>query len=187
MIEIVAPFSGGIGHLEKTFYSNTKCEKIEAYDLVIKLSYMNPTGNQILAPADGIILAIDIESDEFLILLENSMKLLVQFDVRIVEGHYRLGFTPLVVQGQRVDSGEAIIKVAPGYLDNIHPSRYSTLIVYEPNLIWHVVNHQDDVVAGETAILYLDLEDPRKEFQPPLCHTIYDFDRLRTRFVLGRG
>lgn len=187
MIEIVAPFSGGIGYLEKTCYGNNKCEEIEAYGLVIRLSYMNPAGDTILAPADGIILAINIESDEFLILLENGMKLLVQFDVKVVEKQLQVGFTLLVAESQQVDRGEPIIKIYPGYLDDLHASRYSTLIVYEPDLIWHVVSHQEDVVAGETVILYLDLESPCDQFPPSRCHAIYDFDSLRTRFILGRG
>lgn len=185
MIEIVAPFSGGIGYIEKTCYGNNAREKIDAYDIIIKLSYINPTGDYIVAPADGTILRISIEADEFLILLENGIKMLVQFDTNVVQGEPEAGFIRLVPGGQRVRKGQRIIRILPGYFDGIQVSRYSTLTVYEPLLVWHVVSHEKDVVAGETVILYLDLEDPRYRVRLPRLHSIFDFDRLRTQFYLG--
>lgn len=145
-IIIVAPMSGEIINIEDV-PDVVFAEKIVGDGVAI-----NPTGNQIIAPVDGVIGKIFETNHAFSIDSDDGVELFVHFGIDTVELK-GLGFKRLAQEGQKVKQGDAIIEFDLPLLQEKAKSVLTPVVISNMDQIKALTKHSGQVTAGETPIL----------------------------------
>ena len=146
IINIVAPMSGEIVNIEDV-PDVVFAEKIVGDGLAI-----NPTGNLIVAPADGVIGKIFETNHAFSIDSDDGIELFVHFGIDTVELK-GLGFKRLAQEGQKVKKGDAIIEFDLPLLKEKAKSILTPVVISNMDQIKTLTKFSGQVTAGETLIL----------------------------------
>lgn len=146
IINIVAPLSGEIINIEDV-PDVVFAEKIVGDGVAI-----NPTGNVIVAPADGLIGKIFETNHAFSIDSDDGIELFVHFGIDTVELK-GLGFKRLAQEGQKVKRGDAIIEFDLALIQEKAKSILTPVVISNMDQIKELTKFSGQVTAGETPIL----------------------------------
>lgn len=148
IIKIISPLSGYIVDL-KNVPDVVFSEKIAGDGIAI-----NPTGEQILAPIDGIIGKIFKSKHAFSIESQNpKIQIFVHFGIDTVELNGE-GFTQVAKEGQKVKTGDLILKLNLKFLEKKAKSILTPVIISNIDEIKDLKKMEGTVVAGTTVIMY---------------------------------
>ena len=114
---------------------------------------INPTGDIIVAPADGELTLILNTKHAFAITLENGVELLVHIGMDTVSLNGE-GFEKLAEQGTKVKAGTPIIKINADFIKEKGFSLISPVLITNPEILTSIKPMENvDTIAGETTIL----------------------------------
>lgn len=145
-INIVAPMSGEIINIEDV-PDVVFAEKIVGDGVAI-----NPSGNLIVAPVDGVIGKIFETNHAFSIDSDEGIELFVHFGIDTVELK-GLGFKRLAQEGQKVKQGDPIIEFDLPLLQEKAKSVLTPVVISNMDQIKTLTKYSGQVTAGETSIL----------------------------------
>ncbi|CAL4318367.1 PTS system glucose-specific EIIA component [Buchnera aphidicola (Eriosoma lanigerum)] len=149
MLEIIAPISGQIIDIE-TVPDTVFSEKIAGDGIAIK-----PSGDQILAPINGIIGKIFSSKHAFSIESENQdLQMFVHFGIDTVKLKGE-GFTQIAEEGQKVKQGDLILKYNLPFLEKNAKSTITPIIISNMEDITEIKKMKGTVIAGTTIIMYI--------------------------------
>lgn len=146
MVEIYAPLSGEIVHIEDV-PDVVFAEKIVGDGIAIK-----PTGSTIVAPADGTIGKIFPTNHAFSMETDEGLELFVHFGIDTVELKGE-GFRRVAEEGQRVERGDTIIELDLPLLEERAKSTLTPVVISDMDEVAELTKFSGTVAAGRTAIL----------------------------------
>lgn len=113
---------------------------------------INPTGDVVVAPADGELSLVFNTKHAFAMTLDNGAELLVHIGVDTVslEGQ---GFEQLAEAGTKVKAGTPIIKIDREFIKSKGLSLMTPVLITNPDSFELKAIENIDVVAGETTIV----------------------------------
>lgn len=113
---------------------------------------INPTGDVVVAPADGELSLVFNTKHAFAMTLDNGAELLVHIGVDTVslEGQ---GFEQLAKAGTKVKAGTPIIKIDREFIKSKGLSLMTPVLITNPDSFELKAIENIDVVAGETTIV----------------------------------
>lgn len=147
-IEIVAPLSGDIVHIEDV-PDLVFSKKIVGDGIAIK-----PTGNKILAPVNGTIGKIFESLHAFSIISEDNVELFVHFGIDTVKLKGK-GFTKIANDNQNVNIGDEIILFDLDFLTEASKSVLTPVVISNIENFKKIEKSSGNTVAGETTIITL--------------------------------
>ncbi|AHG60301.1 PTS glucose transporter subunit IIA [Buchnera aphidicola] len=147
-IEIVAPLSGDIVHIEDV-PDLVFSKKIVGDGIAIK-----PTGNKILAPVNGTIGKIFESLHAFSIISEDNVELFVHFGIDTVKLKGK-GFTKIANDNQNVNIGDEIILFDLDFLTEASKSILTPVVISNIENFKKIEKSSGNTVAGETTIITL--------------------------------
>lgn len=147
-VEIFAPLTGEIVNIEDV-PDVVFSEKIVGDGIAIR-----PTGNEIVAPVDGVIGKIFETNHAFSMESDDGIELFVHFGIDTVELKGE-GFQRIAQEGQKVKKGETIIKLDLPLLESKAKSILTPVVVSNMDEISHMDKKTGETVAGETVVLVL--------------------------------
>lgn len=149
-IEVFSPISGDIVPIEEV-PDVVFAEKIVGDGLAI-----DPKGNQILAPIDGVIGKIFETNHAFSINSPQGLALFVHFGIGTVELRGN-GFKRLAEEGQTVKKGEPILAFDLPYLKEHATSLLTPIVLANMEDITSINKSHGSVEAGKDVIFIVDL------------------------------
>ncbi|QDJ12948.1 PTS glucose transporter subunit IIA [Mergibacter septicus] len=147
-VEIFAPLTGEIVNIEDV-PDVVFSEKIVGDGIAIR-----PTGDEIVAPVDGVIGKIFETNHAFSMESDDGIELFVHFGIDTVELKGE-GFQRIAQEGQKVKKGETIIKLDLSLLESKAKSILTPVVVSNMDEISHMDKKTGETVAGETVVLVL--------------------------------
>lgn len=147
-VEIFAPLTGEIVNIEDV-PDVVFSEKIVGDGIAIR-----PTGDEIVAPVDGVIGKIFETNHAFSMESDDGVELFVHFGIDTVELKGE-GFTRIAQEGQKVKKGDVIIKLDLPLLESKAKSILTPVVVSNMDEISHMDKKTGETVAGETTVLVL--------------------------------
>ncbi|TXJ83304.1 PTS glucose transporter subunit IIA [Streptomyces lavendulae] len=145
-VEIYAPLSGEIVSIEDV-PDVVFAEKIVGDGIAIK-----PSGNTMVAPADGIIGKIFETNHAFSFETDNGIELFVHFGVDTVELRGE-GFRRVAEEGQRVSRGDVVIEFDLALLEEKAKSTLTPVVISNMDEITELTKLSGRVTASRTVIL----------------------------------
>lgn len=145
-VEIYAPLSGVLVNIEDV-PDVVFSEKIVGDGVAIR-----PTGDKMVAPADGVIGKIFETNHAFSLQTDDGVELFVHFGIDTVELKGE-GFTRVAKEGQRVKRGETIIEFDLPLLEGKAKSILTPVVISNMDEINHIEKKQGEVVAGDSVVL----------------------------------
>ena len=145
-VAIYAPISGEVVNIEDVpdvIFS----EKIVGDGIAIR-----PTGNQLLAPVDGIINKIFETNHAFAMESTEGVELFVHFGIDTVELKSE-GFTRIANEGDHVKRGDVIIELDLPLLESKAKSTLTPVVISNMEEISHLEKKIGEVIAGECVVL----------------------------------
>lgn len=114
---------------------------------------INPTGDVIVAPADGELTLVFNTKHAFAMTLENGIELLVHIGIDTVSLNGE-GFEQLAEQGTKVKAGTPIIKINPEFIKEKGFSLITPVLITNPDSTTSIKAIENlDTISGETTIL----------------------------------
>ncbi|SFD04834.1 PTS sugar transporter subunit IIA [Clostridium uliginosum] len=114
---------------------------------------INPTGDTIVAPADGELTLVFNTKHAFAMTLENGVELLVHIGIDTVSLKGE-GFEQLAEQGTKVKAGTPIIKIDRDIITGKGLSLITPVLITNSDISSSIKAIENvDVVAGETTVL----------------------------------
>ncbi|AWX15468.1 PTS glucose transporter subunit IIA [Mergibacter septicus] len=147
-VEIFAPLTGEIVNIEDV-PDVVFSEKIVGDGIAIR-----PTGDEIVAPVDGVIGKIFETNHAFSMESDDGIELFVHFGIDTVELKGE-GFQRIAQEGQKVKKGETIIKLDLPLLESKAKSILTPVVVSNMDEISHMDKKTGETVAGKTVVLVL--------------------------------
>lgn len=147
-IQLLAPISGELVKIEDV-PDVVFSEKIVGDGIAVR-----PTGNEIVAPAKGVISKIFEHNHAFSMITEDGVELFVHFGIDTIELNGE-GFERLAQENQKVEAGTPIIAIDLPSLQEKAKSVLTPLVIANMDEISHLEKMSGEVVAGETVILTL--------------------------------
>jgi len=147
-VKVYAPLSGEIVSIEDV-PDVVFSEKIVGDGIAI-----NPTGDEIVAPVDGVIGKIFETNHAFSMESAEGVELFVHFGIDTVELKGE-GFTRVAQEGQSVKRGDVILKFDLDLLKSKAKSVLTPIVISNMDEISHIEKHVGSVIAGETEVLLL--------------------------------
>ncbi|AWK13972.1 PTS glucose transporter subunit IIA [Candidatus Fukatsuia symbiotica] len=145
-IEIVAPLSGEIVNIEDV-PDVVFAEKIVGDGIAI-----NPTGNEVVAPVDGVIGKIFETNHAFSIESDDGIEMFVHFGIDTVELKGD-GFTRIAKEGQRVKKGDVVITFDLALLTKKAKSILTPVVISNMDEMKGLIKLSGTVIVGKTPIL----------------------------------
>lgn len=145
-MELVAPLSGEIVDIEDV-PDVLFAEKIVGDGIAIK-----PTGDQLVAPADGTIGKIFETNNAFTMESDQGLEIFIHFGVDTVELKGE-GFQRIVEEGQKVKKGDVVIKFDLMLLEEKAKSTLSPMVISNMDEIGGLTKLSGRVTAGETPVM----------------------------------
>ncbi|ABR74364.1 PTS glucose transporter subunit IIA [Actinobacillus succinogenes] len=147
-VKVYAPLSGEIVSIEDV-PDVVFSEKIVGDGVAI-----NPTGNEIVAPVDGVIGKIFETNHAFSMESTEGVELFVHFGIDTVELKGE-GFTRVAQEGQTVKRGDVVLKFDLDLLKSKAKSVLTPIVISNMDEISHIEKRVGSVIAGETEVLSL--------------------------------
>ena len=147
-VVIYSPLSGEIVNIEDV-PDVVFSEKIVGDGVAIR-----PTGNQIVAPVDGVIGKIFETNHAFSMESKEGVELFVHFGIDTVELKGE-GFTRIAQEGQSVKRGDAIIEFDLALLEQKAKSVLTPIVISNMDEISGIDKKAGEVVAGDSVVLVL--------------------------------
>lgn len=147
-VKIYAPLSGEIVSIEDV-PDVVFSEKIVGDGVAI-----SPTGDEIVAPVDGVIGKIFETNHAFSMESTEGVELFVHFGIDTVELKGE-GFTRVAQEGQSVKRGDVILKFDLDLLKSKAKSVLTPIVISNMDEISHIEKRVGSVIAGETEVLSL--------------------------------
>ena len=145
--DIVAPVSGKVIDLSEV------PDEVFAQRLAGDGVAILPTGNEIVAPADGVLTLLFNTGHAFAITLKNGVELLVHIGIDTVALNGK-GFTKLVEQGIKVKAGMPIVRIDEEAVEAAGYSLITPVLITNPEIIKDLTGAVGETaVAGETQII----------------------------------
>lgn len=145
--KLVAPISGEVISLSEV------PDPVFAQKMVGDGVAINPTGDTIVAPADGELTLVLNTKHAFGMTLENGVELLVHIGIDTVSLNGE-GFEKLVEQGTKVKAGTPIIKINQNFIKEKGFSLISPVLITNPEILTSIKTIENvDTIAGETTVL----------------------------------
>ena len=145
--KLIAPISGKAIPLSEV-PDPVFAEKMAGDGLAI-----NPTGNIIVAPADGELTLVFNTRHAFAMTLGNGIELLVHIGIDTVSLNGE-GFEQLAEQGTKVKAGTPIIKISPEFIKEKELSLITPVLITNSDILTSIKPIENlDIVAGETIVL----------------------------------
>ena len=145
--DIVAPVSGKVIDLSEV------PDEVFAQRLAGDGVAILPTGNKIVAPADGVLTLLFNTGHAFAITLKNGVELLVHIGIDTVALNGK-GFTKLVEQGIKVKAGMPIVRIDEEAVEAAGYSLITPVLITNPEIIKDLTGAVGETaVAGETQII----------------------------------
>ena len=114
---------------------------------------MEPTGDVVVAPADGELTLVFNTKHAFAITLENGVELLVHIGIETVSLNGE-GFEQLVEQGTKVKAGDPIIKIDREFIKSKGLPLTTPVLITNPDILKSISPVENvETVAGETTVL----------------------------------
>lgn len=114
---------------------------------------IEPTGNLVVAPADGELSLVFNTKHAFAITLDNGIELLVHIGVDTVSLNGE-GFEQLAEQGTKVKAGTPIIKIDREFIQSKGFSLMTPILITNPDILSSIEPIENiDSVAGETPVV----------------------------------
>lgn len=114
---------------------------------------INPTGDIVVAPADGELTLILNTQHAFAMTLGNGIEILVHIGLDTVSLNGE-GFEKLAEQGTKVKAGTPIIKINPDLIREKGFSLITLVLITNPDILTSIKPMENlDTIAGETTIL----------------------------------
>lgn len=114
---------------------------------------INPTGDTIVAPADGELTLVFNTKHAFAMTLENGIELLVHIGIDTVSLNGE-GFEQLAEQGTKVKAGTPIIKINPEVIKAKGLSLITPVLITNPDVLTSIKCVEGvNTVAGETTVV----------------------------------
>lgn len=114
---------------------------------------IEPTGNLVVAPADGELSLVFNTKHAFAITLDNGIELLVHIGIDTVSLNGE-GFEQLAEQGTKVKAGTPIIKIDREFIKSKGFSLMTPILITNPDILSSIDPIENiDSVAGETPVV----------------------------------
>ncbi|NLK95113.1 MAG: PTS glucose transporter subunit IIA [Clostridiales bacterium] len=114
---------------------------------------VDPTGDTIVAPADGTLSLIFKTKHAFAMTLDNGIELLVHIGIDTVSLNGE-GFEQLTEEGSVVKAGTPIIKIDRQIIKDKGLSLITPILITNPDIASEIIpNNITDVKAGESKVL----------------------------------
>ncbi|MDS0527279.1 PTS glucose transporter subunit IIA [Clostridium sp. SHJSY1] len=114
---------------------------------------IDPTGDVVVAPADGELALVFNTKHAFALTLDNGIELLVHIGVDTVSLNGE-GFEQLAQQGAKVKAGTPIIKIDREFIKSKGFSLMTPVLITNPDILTSIDPIENiDSVAGETPIV----------------------------------
>ena len=114
---------------------------------------MEPTGDVVVAPADGELTLVFNTKHAFAITLENGVELLVHIGIETVSLNGE-GFEQLAEQGTKVKAGDPIIKIDREFIKSKGLPLTTPVLITNPDILKSITPVENiETVAGETTVL----------------------------------
>lgn len=145
--KLVAPITGKSLPLSET-PDPVFAQKMAGDGLAIE-----PTGDVIVAPADGELTLVFNTKHAFAITLENGVELLVHIGIETVSLNGE-GFEQLAEQGTKVKAGDPIIKIDREFIKSKELPLTTPVLITNPDILKSISPVENvEAVAGETTVL----------------------------------
>lgn len=146
-IKLVAPITG------KTIDLSKVPDKVFAEKLAGDGIAIDPTGDLIVAPADGELTLVFETLHAFAVTLDNGAELLIHIGIDTVSLNGE-GFQQLVEAGSMVKAGTPIIKIDRDFILNKGFSLVTPVLVTNMDIVKELkANVDKDVIAGQDEII----------------------------------
>lgn len=150
-IKLVAPITG------RTIDLSNVPDKVFAEKLAGDGIAIDPTGDVIVAPADGELTLVFKTMHAFAITLANGAELLIHIGIDTVSLNGE-GFKQLVEAGTMVKAGTPIIKIDRDFILSKGLSLITPVLITNMDIVKELkVNVDKDVVAGQDEIINFSL------------------------------
>jgi PTS system glucose-specific IIA component len=114
---------------------------------------INPTGNVVVAPADGELTLVFNTKHAFAMTLDNGIELLVHIGIDTVSLNGE-GFDQLAEQGTKVKAGTPILKINSKFIKEKGFSLITPVLITNPDSTASINAIENlDTISGETIIL----------------------------------
>ena len=150
-ITLVAPITG------RTIDLSNVPDKVFAEKLAGDGIAIDPTGDVIVAPADGELTLVFKTMHAFAITLANGAELLIHIGIDTVSLNGE-GFQQLVEAGAMVKAGTPIIKIDRDFILNKGLSLITPVLITNMDIVKELKTNVDkDVVAGQNEVISFSL------------------------------
>jgi len=150
-IILVAPITG------RTIDLSNVPDKVFAEKLAGDGIAIDPTGDVIVAPADGELTLVFKTMHAFAITLANGAELLIHIGIDTVSLNGE-GFQQLVEAGAQVKAGTPIVKIDRDFILNKGLSLITPVLITNMDIVKELKTNVDkDVVAGENEVISFSL------------------------------
>ena len=150
-IKLVAPITG------KTIDLSAVPDKVFAEKLAGDGIAINPTGNVIVAPADGELTLVFKTMHAFAITLSNGAELLIHIGIDTVSLNGE-GFKQLVEAGTTVKAGTPIIKIDRDFILSKGLSLITPLLITNMDIVKELkADIDNNVIAGKDEVIAFSL------------------------------
>lgn len=118
---------------------------------------IDPTGDIVVAPADGTLTLVFNTKHAFAITLDNGAELLIHIGIDTVSLNGE-GFEQLIEAGSKVKAGTPIIKINRDFISSKGFSLITPVLVTNMDLVKTLdININKDVVAGQDEVVTFSL------------------------------
>jgi phosphotransferase system HPr (HPr) family protein len=149
-IELLAPLSGVLVPID------TVPDPVFAQKMIGDGISLDPTSNELLAPAAGVVTLLHAAHHALTITTDNGIEILLHIGIDTV-GLKGEGFTPLVTQGERVEPGQPMIRFDTDLVERKASSLLTQIIIANSQQVGWMKPHTGVVEAGRSVLLELEL------------------------------
>jgi multiphosphoryl transfer protein len=150
-LELVAPLSGVLVPID------TVPDPVFAQKMVGDGISLDPTSNELLAPAAGVVTQLHAAHHALTITTDCGVEILMHIGIDTV-GLKGEGFAPLVAQGDRVALGQPVIRFDTDLVERRASSLLTQIIVVNGDRVRHMKPHSGVVEAGRSVVLEIELK-----------------------------
>ncbi|SHJ94121.1 PTS system IIA component, Glc family [Clostridium amylolyticum] len=145
--EILSPVSGKVVDLSQV-PDEVFSQKLAGDGVAIE-----PTSNEIVAPADGVLTLIFNTNHAFALTLKNGVELLIHIGIDTVALNGK-GFTRLAEQGTKVKAGTPIVRVDKDFIEKSGYSLVTLALITNTEIVKDINGAiGENAEAGKTAVI----------------------------------